>query len=77
MDYLRTILDDTEHKVGHAQIDLELQNCCIIRIRQLLKGTIGSKRRNPYYTFLRQCLNKTRDTGARMEYLLSKLRKSH
>ena len=52
MDYLRTILDDTEYKVGHAQRDLELQNRAIIRIRQLLKGAIGNKKGNPYYTFL-------------------------
>ena len=76
MDYLRTILEDTEYKVGHAQRDLELQTRAILRIRQLLKGAIGNKKGNPYHTFLRQCLNKTRDTGSRLEYLMSELRQA-
>ena len=77
IEYLCTILDDSEHKVYYAQRDLELQNCCIICIHQLLKGAVRSKSRSPYYYFLRQCLKKTKDTGAKMEYLLSKLRRSH
>ena len=75
MDYLKIILEDTEVKVGHAQRDLELQTQAILRIRQLLKGAINN-RRDPYHTFLRQCLNKTRDTGSRLEYLMSKLRQA-
>ena len=67
MDYLRIILEDTEFKVGHAQRDLELQTRAILRIRQLLKGAIGNKKGNPYHRFLWQCLNKTRDTGSRLE----------
>ena len=72
MDYLKIILEDTEVKVGHAQRDLELQTRAILRIRQLLKGAINN-RRDPYHTFLRQCLNKTRDMGSKLEYLMSKL----
>ena len=48
IEYLRTILDDSEHKVYYAQRDLELQNHCIIRIRQLLKGAVRSKSGSPY-----------------------------
>ena len=40
VEYLRTILDDSEHRVFNAQKDLEWQNRCIIRIRQLLKGAV-------------------------------------
>ena len=77
IEYLRTILDNSEHKVYYAQRDLELQNHCIIRICQLLKGAVRSKSGSPYYYFLHQCLRKTRDTGVTREKLLSKMRKSH
>ena len=75
MDYLKIILEDTEVKVGHAKRDLELQTRAILRIRQLLKEATNN-RRDPYHTFLRQCLNKTRDMGSKLEYLMSKLRQT-
>ena len=73
VEYLRTILGDSETRVARAQKDLELQNKCVVRIRQLLKIAVRRQEGSPYYDFLRQCLRETRDTGVKIENLLSSL----
>ena len=37
VEYLRTILGDSEIRVSRALSDLEIQKKCVVRIRQLLK----------------------------------------
>ena len=73
MNFLKIIMEDTEKKVVLAKRDLELQTGAILRIRQLLKES-SQNSDDPYHNFLRQCLKKTRDMGAKLEYLMSKLR---
>ena len=52
-------------------------NKCVVRIRQLLKIAVRSKEGSPFYDFLCQCLRETRDTGVKIENLLSSLRRAH
>ena len=73
VEYLRTILGDSETRVARAQKDLELQNKCVVRIRQLLKIAVRRQEGSPYSDFLCQCLLDTRDTVVQIENLLSSL----
>ena len=73
MNFLKIIMEDTEKKVGLAKRDFELQTGAILCIRQLLKES-SQNSDDPYHHFLRQCLKKTLDMGAKLEYLMSKLR---
>ena len=62
-----------EKKICLAKGDLKLQTGAILRIRQLLKES-SQNSDDPYHSFLRQCLKQTRGFGAKLEYLMSKLR---
>ena len=77
VEYLRTILGDSEIRVSRAQSDLEMQKKCVVRIRQLLKIAVRRQEGSSYSDFLRQCLRDTRDTVIQIENLLSSLRRAH
>ena len=77
VEYLRTILGDSEIRVSRALSDLEMQKKCVVRIRQLLKIAVRRQEGSSYSDFLRQCLRDTRDTVIQIENLLSSLRRAH
>ena len=73
MNFLKVIMEDTEKKICLAKGDLELQTGAILRIRQLLKES-SQNSNDPYHSFLRRCLKQTWGFGAKLEYLMLKLR---
>ena len=77
LEYLRKLTDETEYMVYYRLRDLEWQYKTIVPIRQLLKNNIQGHGHSPYHNFLRQYLDKTRDTVWVMERLLGRMRATH